>query len=46
MHASPKQVEACRNFVLTKRRFLICKLRQFSLEFGETVAHLKELMLL
>ena len=28
MNALPKQVEAYRNFILAKRRFLICKLQQ------------------
>ena len=28
MNASPKQVKTYRNFILTKRRFRICKLQQ------------------
>ena len=28
MNASPKQVEAYRNFILIKRRYIICKLQQ------------------
>ena len=46
MNASPKQVEAYQDFILTKRGFLICKYTKLSVEFGETAAHLKELMLL
>ena len=46
MNALPKQVEAYRNFILTKRRFLICKLSKLALESGDTVTLFKELMLL
>ena len=46
MNASQKQVEAYQKFILAKRTFFICKLQQVILEFVETVAHLKKLLLL
>ena len=36
MNASPKQVEAYRNLILTKRRFLICKLQQVILNIWKS----------